>query len=95
MTTLSERHFHVLMAVLVIGSTLLDRLLHDFVPTWQPPAVSLVTLALGLVWVGLFAGYRGRNLEDRIRVLEDRLERTQRKVEQLDAEDAERRRPLL
>ena len=48
--------------------------MRSLVATWNPPQVSLMTLVLGLIWVGLFAGYRGRNLEDRIRVLEDRAE---------------------
>jgi uncharacterized membrane protein len=95
MTTLSERNFHVLMGALLLGSTILDRVLESATPSWNPPSVSLVTLAVGLVWVALFAGYRGRNIEQRMRVLEDRLERSERRVAAMDAELADRRRPLI
>ena len=54
-----------------------------------------MTLVLGLIWVALFAGYRGKNLEDRMRVLEDRTQRAEHKIENLDAEQAERNRPLI
>jgi hypothetical protein len=95
MTTLSERSFHLLMGTLVLASTFVDPALRAALPAWRPPEVGLLTLVLGLIWVGMFAGYRGKNLEDRMRVLEDRLERLQRKLEALDAELTERRRPLL
>jgi len=95
MTTLGERPFHLLMGALFLGSTFLDPAMQSVMPAWSPPQVSLMTLVLGLIWVGLFAGYRGQNLEDRIRVLEDRAERAEKKVEQLDAELADRNRPLL
>ncbi|MEM7202039.1 MAG: hypothetical protein AAF628_17355 [Planctomycetota bacterium] len=95
MFTLGERGFHLLMGALVLGSTLMDRILLSALPAWDPPVVSLLTLAIGLVWVALFAAYRGRNLEERMRVLEDRLERAQRRVDAHDAELAERRRGLI
>ncbi len=95
MTTLSERNFHLLMVVLAVASVFLDPLMESALPAWNSPKVSLLTLAIGLIWVGLFAAYRGKNLEDRVRVLEDRLERSERKVERLDAELTERRRPLI
>lgn len=95
MTSLSERQFHVLMGALLLASTVLDRVMENTLPAWDPPQVGLLTLVLGLIWVGLFAGYRGKNLEDRIRVTEDRLERAQNKIEALEVELAERRRPLL
>ena len=95
MTTLGERPFHWLMGALFLGSTFLDPAMRAITPAWQPPEVSLITLVIGLIWVGLFAGYRGKNLEDRMRVLEDRTERAERKIEILDAEQAERRRPVI
>lgn len=95
MTTMSERPFHLLMGALFLGSTFLDPAMRSLVATWNPPQVSLMTLVLGLIWVGLFAGYRGRNLEDRIRVLEDRAERAEKKIDRLDAEAADRTRPLI
>ncbi len=95
MTTLGERPFHWLMGALFLGSTFLDPAMRAVTAAWSPPQISLMTLVVGLIWVGLFAGYRGKNLEDRMRVLEDRLQRSEQKVKILDAEMAERKRPLI
>ncbi len=88
---LSERGFHLLLGGLLLGSTFLDRAARALLPSWDPPQVSLLTLAIGLIWVALFAAHRGKNLEDRMRVLEDRLERSEQRVEIHDVELARRR----
>ncbi|HLQ37440.1 MAG TPA: hypothetical protein VK348_06550 [Planctomycetota bacterium] len=93
MRALSENQFHTIMAALVVGSLLLDRAAPKLLPTWSPPLVGVITFALGLVWVALFAAHRFRNLGERIRVLEDRLDRTSRKADLLE-DDARRRRGL-
>ncbi len=95
MFTLGERGFHFLMGALLLGSTFLDRALGSALPAWNPPLVSLLTLAVGLIWIALFAAYRGKGLEDRLRVLQDRMERAERRVDAHDAELAERKRPLI
>ena len=92
---LGERGFHMLMGGLLLGSTFFDRAMQALSPAWNPPQISLLTLALGLVWVALFAGYRGRNLEDQLRVLDDRLERAQQRIEAHDVELAQRRPPTI
>lgn len=95
MFSLGEHGFHLLMGTLLLGSTFLDRAMRAVSPAWDPPQISLLTLALGLIWVALFAAYRGRNLEDRLRVLEDRLERAQNRLEAHDVELSERRPPSV
>jgi len=95
MTTLGERPFHWLMGALFLGSTFLDPAMRTVTSAWSPPQVSLMTLVIGLIWIGLFAGYRGKNLEDRLRVLEDRSQRAERKIEALDLELTERHRPMI
>ena len=94
MRSLSENNFHLVMGTLLLLSTFIDPAMRAVLPAWKPPEVGFVTLVLGLVWVALFAGYRGRNLEDRVRVLEDRLDRTERKVADLETDQSERARPL-
>ena len=89
MTTLGERPFHLVMAVLVLLSTGIDPAMRALLPAWRPPEVGLVTLALGLIWVALFAAHRGKGLDDRQRVLEDRVQRLERQLAAL----AESRRP--
>lgn len=86
---MSERSFHLLMGALLFASTFLDRVVRSMLPAWNPPAVSLLTLVLGLVWVGLFAAYRMRLLDEQVRVLRDRADRAERKIAAL--EDAVRR----
>ena len=95
MRTLSEQQFHLLMGTLLLASTFVDPAMKTLLPSWRAPVVGFLTLVIGLVWVALFAGYRGRNLEDRVRVLEDRLDRAERRIADLDAEQAERSRPLI
>jgi uncharacterized membrane protein len=93
MRSLGENHFHILMACLLVGSLFLDQAARNVLPTWSSPRVGVVTFALGLVWIGLFASYRQRLLHDRIKVLEDRLDRVSRKADLLE-DDARRRRDV-
>ncbi len=90
MRTLSETQFHMAMGVAVVGSLFLDQGIGAILPTWNPPQVGLITLVLGLVWVGLFAAHRISHCQDAQRVAEDRLDRMQRR---LDALEDEIRRP--
>ena len=73
MTLPEARNFHVAMAACVLGSLILDRLAPTLVPAWRPPAVGLLTFALGLVWVGGFAVHRLRRLEVLVRMLQERV----------------------
>lgn len=86
---MTETGFHLLMGSLLFASTFVDRAIRAGFPAWNPPAVGLLTLVLGLIWVGLFAAYRIRLQHERERVLTDRLERTERRLAQV--EDAVRR----
>lgn len=86
---LSERTFHLLMGGLLFLSLVFDRVMRGVLPVWNAPQVGLLSLVLGLVWVGLFAAYRTRLLDDEIRILRDRAERAERKINAL--EDVVRR----
>lgn len=77
------------MGALLFASTFLDRVMRSVLPAWNAPSVSLLSLVLGLVWVGLFAAYRIRLIDEQARVLQDRAERAERKIAAL--EDAVRR----
>jgi len=88
--TLAERPFHLLMATLVVASLFVDQQAEHW-PAWHMPHIGLVTFALGLVWIALFAAYRLRTLQQRIDVLEDRLERTSRRADALEDETRRRR----
>ncbi len=62
---------------------------------WDPPRVSMITLALAMVWMFRTALVTLRHRDDRRRVLEDRIERAENKIAQLERELAERQRPLI
>jgi uncharacterized membrane protein len=90
MRSLSENQFHVLMALLLIGSLVLDDQAKRLLPTWSAPKVSVITLVLGLVWLALAGAHRLRALHDRIAVLQDRVDRLTHRADAI--EDAERSR---
>ena len=93
MRTLAEPQFHMLMAFLVLLSLFVDQNATKVLPAWNMPDVGLVTFLLGLCWVALFAAHRFRNLQERIAVLEDKLERTASRTDVLE-DDARSRRGL-
>ena len=84
MRTLSESRFHLVMGIAVAGSLFLDRGITAILPTWNPPDVGLITLVLGLVWVGLFAAHRADECKDARRVVDDRLDRLKRRLDALE-----------
>ena len=92
MRTISENQFHLVMGIAVAGSLFLDRGITAVLPTWNPPQVSLISLVLGLVWVGLFAAHRASQGRDAQRVANDRLDRLERRAAALE-DDARHRSP--
>ncbi len=84
MRTLSESRFHMVMGIAVAGSLFLDRGFTAILPTWNPPDVGLITLVLGLVWVGLFAAHRANEGRDFRTVVDDRLDRLERRLDALE-----------
>jgi hypothetical protein len=85
--------FHLRMAALVIGSLFLEQLAQKHLPHWSSPQIGIVTFVLGLAWVALFAFQLGKVSHDRVRVLEDRIERLTHRVDA--AEDSQRARRSL
>ncbi|MHC5066780.1 MAG: hypothetical protein ACYTG5_22730 [Planctomycetota bacterium] len=86
MKSLSENGFHWLMGALLLGSCFLDPLIQRGLPSWDPPLPSLVTVIIGLIWVGRFASWRLELEEESNRVLKDRVERLERKTNALEDE---------
>ena len=79
------------MAALVIASLFLEHLANTRIPNWSSPEIGVITFVLGMTWVALFAMHHGVALQDRIRVLEDKLERTNQLAEMLADETRQRR----
>lgn len=93
MRTVSENQFHVLMAVLLIVALFVEDQAPRLLPAWNVPRIGLISFALGLCWLALFAAHRFRNLQQRIDVLEERLDRTTLRTDVLE-DDARRRRKV-
>lgn len=70
-----DASFHLRMAALVIGSLFLEQLASKHLQHWSSPNIGIVTFVLGLAWVGLAAFHYTQTLQDRVKVLESRLER--------------------
>jgi len=90
MRTLQENQFHLVMGLLFVGSLFVDQAARSVLPTWRPPDVSVFTLVLAMVWLGMFTHHRSEKLAARLRVAEDRLKRAEQRLNA--QEDDERRR---
>lgn len=90
----TDRTFHLVMGGLMLTSLFLDQWA-ERMAAWDPPRVSMITLALAMVWMFRTAQLVLRERDDRRRVLQDRLERAEKKIAQLERELAERHRPLI
>jgi len=89
----NDTAFHLRMAALVIGSLFLEHLARTRLSNWSSPQIGIVTFVLGLAWVALFAFHHGRAMQDRVRVLEDRIDRLTQRVDA--GEDEQRARRAL
>lgn len=89
----NDSAFHLRMAALVIGSLFLEHLATTRLPGWSSPQIGIITFVLGLAWVALFAFHHAKGQHERLRVLEDRLDRLLQRVEA--GEDAQRARRSL
>ncbi|MHC4512353.1 MAG: hypothetical protein ACYS5W_01505 [Planctomycetota bacterium] len=86
-----DRAFHFVMGGLMLSSLFFDQW-SDRAVTWDPPRVSMITLALAMVWTFRTAQLAIRERDQRRKVLEDRLKRAENKIGQLERELAERHR---
>jgi hypothetical protein len=71
----NDTAFHLRMAALLIASLFLEQLATTHLPNWSSPRIGVVTFVLGLLWVALFAFHHAGAMQNRVRVLEDKLER--------------------
>jgi hypothetical protein len=81
------------MAALLIASLFLEHMANTRLENWSSPQIGIVTFVMGMAWIMLFTMNHGVSLQDRIRVLEDKLERTNHLAETL-ADEIRQRRAL-
>ena len=89
----NDTAFHMRMAALLIGSMFLEHLATTRLPHWSSPQIGIVTFVLGLSWVALAAFHHARTMQDKMRVLEDKLERLAARADALE-DDRRARRSL-
>ncbi|MEO6594215.1 MAG: hypothetical protein ABIP94_05635 [Planctomycetota bacterium] len=87
----NDTAFHLRMAALVIGSLFLEHLAKTRLPGWSSPQIGVVTFVLGLAWVTLAAFHHARTMQDRMRVLEDKLDRLTARADAVEEERRVRR----
>ncbi len=87
----NDTAFHMKMAALVIVSLFVEHNAPRWLPDWSAPQIGVITFVLGLAWVTLFAAHHAQATDDRVRVLEEKLERTTQLAETLADERRERR----
>jgi hypothetical protein len=88
-----DKPFHLRMAALLIGALFLEQLAKRHLPQWTAPDVGIITFVLGLIWVALTAFHHNKASQQRLAVLESRLERLQQLTDAL-ADDQRARRSL-
>ncbi len=94
MEQVAQRNFHLIMAGLLLGILILDQN-REHLAFWSPPMVSGVSLALAGIWLWHALNLRIRKLQQSKLVLEDRMQRAERKIDGLEQELLLlRRRPL-
>jgi hypothetical protein len=87
----NDTAFHLRMAALLIASLFLEHLAATRIEHWSSPRIGVVTFVLGLAWVALAAFHHAKATQDRVRVLEAKLERLDALVELLADEQRARR----
>ena len=86
MIEIQERSFHWIMGALFLSSAFLDQGMRSLVSSWNPPEASMITLVVGLIWVGRFSAWRLAKASERERVLLDRIERLEARTSGLEIE---------
>jgi len=91
MRSQNDAAFHLRMAALVVLSMFGEQLATNHLPNWSSPRIGVITFVLGMLWVGLFAWQHGTAQQDRIRVLEHKLDGLADRIDQLEEERRARR----
>ncbi len=83
---------HLVFGLLFIGSIFLSSQAKKILPTWNDPEIHLLSLAVAFLWLGTIFQRKVKSLDDRCKVLKDRLERAQAKIDWLERDKAEKNR---
>ncbi|MBL8755130.1 MAG: hypothetical protein JNK15_17635 [Planctomycetes bacterium] len=89
----NDTTFHLRMAAVVLAALFLEQLAAKNIAHWSAPSIGIVTFALGLVWVAITAWQHAKTTQEKVRVLEAKLERLQALTDAL-ADETRARRSL-
>lgn len=89
----NDTAFHMRMAALLVGAMFLENLATKYLPHWSSPQIGVVTFVLGLSWVALAAFHHAKSMQDKLRVLEDKVDRLSARTDTLE-DDRRARRSL-
>lgn len=87
----NDTNFHLRMAAVLVIAMFVEHLASENLPNWSSPVIGVVPFVLGLVWVGMYAWHLVNMLQQRVRVLEDRIDRITQRTENLEGDRRERR----
>ena len=89
----NDTNFHLRMAAFVVFALFLEQLAERNLSGWSSPRIGVLPFVLGLCWVGLYAFHVATALQQKIRALEDRIERLTERTENIE-DDTRKRRSL-
>ena len=91
MKDMSDRRFHVVMGVVLAISLMIDQ--QEF-EAWRAGHVSMISLALAMVWLGCFAWEGFRRRDAAISTMKNRVDDMEERVDELMREAKQRRGPF-
>ena len=82
-----EFRLHVAFFLLFVCSLYLDPVMLKILPAWKPPPVTFFSVVVAVLWLAVFTIRRLRLASDRMKVLQDRVERVERRCRELEDRD--------
>lgn len=83
---MNEARLHTIFGVLFVLTFFGSEQVAKALPTWNDPKVGLLSFVVALIWLVLFFMHRGSALTDELKVVRDRLDRTEQRLRVLEDE---------
>jgi hypothetical protein len=87
----NDTSFHMRMAAMLVAAMFLEQIATKHLAHWSSPSIGILTFVIGLSWVALASFHHARFLSDKMRVLEDKLDRLTARSDALEDERRARR----
>ncbi len=75
---------HSVFAILFFASGFYGEQLSQVIPGWKDPKVGILCVVIGLLWLLRFCVERYKEMNDAIRVLKDRVQRSENHIKLLE-----------